>query len=116
MNRKMFDETGDEEKSQGWTALIMDTNGNGRRDAYVEPNQPVDPTKDKRFGAAFYSVAPAPDGPIWGTVLGYRARSFDCTRDRIRPRRRSRKCMNRPSTTRCARASRRAAATSIAMA
>lgn len=71
LNRKMFDETGDEEKSQGWTALIMDTNGNGRRDAYVEPDQPIDPTKDKRFGAAFYSVAPAPDGAIWGTVLGY---------------------------------------------
>ncbi len=71
LNRKMFDETGDEEKSQGWTALIMDTNGNGRRDAYVEPDQPVDPTKDKRFRAAFYSVAPAPDGSIWGTVLGY---------------------------------------------
>ena len=50
LNRKMFDETGDEEKSQGWTALIMDTNGNGKRDAYVEPDQPVDPTKDKRFG------------------------------------------------------------------
>src|SRR4029450_13751634 len=49
-----------EEKSQGWTALIMDTNGNGKRDAYVEPDQPVDPAKDKRFGAAFYSVAPAP--------------------------------------------------------
>ena len=71
LNRKMFEETGDEEKSQGWTALIMDTNGNGKRDAYVEPDQPVDPTKDKRFGAAFYSVAPAPDGAIWGTVLGY---------------------------------------------
>ena len=71
LNRKMFDETGDEEKSQGWTALIMDTNGNGRRDAYVEPDVPVDPAKDKRFGAAFYSVAPAPDGSIWGTVLGY---------------------------------------------
>jgi hypothetical protein len=71
LNRKLFEETGDEEKSQGWTALIMDTNGNGRRDAYVEPDQPVDPTKDKRFGAAFYSVAPAPDGAIWGSVLGY---------------------------------------------
>ena len=71
LNRKMFEETGDEEKSQGWTALIMDTNGNGRRDAYVEPNEPVDPAKDKRFGAAFYSVAPAPDGSVWGTVLGF---------------------------------------------
>ncbi len=71
LNRKMFEETGDEEKSQGWTPLIMDTNGNGRRDAYVEPNEPIDPAKDKRFGAAFYSVSPAPDGSVWGTVLGY---------------------------------------------
>jgi hypothetical protein len=67
----MFEETGDEMKSQGWTALIMDTNGNGKRDAYVEPNQPVDPTKDKRIGGAFYSVAPAPDGSIWGSMLGF---------------------------------------------
>jgi hypothetical protein len=71
LNRKMFEETGDEEKSQGWTALILDTNGNGKRDAYVEPNEPVDPAKDKRYGSAFYSVAPAPDGSVWGTVLGF---------------------------------------------
>jgi hypothetical protein len=71
LNRKMFDETGDEVKSQGWTALVIDTNGNGKRDPYVEPNQPVDPTKDKRFGGAFYAVAPAPDGSIWGSVLGF---------------------------------------------
>ena len=43
LNRKMFDETGDEQKSQGWTAFILDTNGNGKRDEYVEPDQPVDP-------------------------------------------------------------------------
>jgi hypothetical protein len=71
LNTKMFDETGDEAKSQGWTALVIDTNGNGRRDAYVEPNQPPDPTKDRRFGGAFYAVAPAPDGSIWGTSLGF---------------------------------------------
>ena len=71
LNTKMFDETHDEAKSQGWTALIMDTNGNGKRDAYVEPNQPLDPAKDKRFGSAFYAVAPAPDGSIWGSVLGF---------------------------------------------
>jgi hypothetical protein len=71
LNRKMFEETGDEEKSQGWTALIIDTNGNGKRDAYVEPNDPVDPAKDKRYGSAFYSVAPAPDGSVWGTALGF---------------------------------------------
>ena len=71
LNTKMFDQTHDEVKSQGWTALIMDTNGNGRRDAYVEPNQPLDPAKDKRFGAAFYAVSPAPDGSVWGSVLGF---------------------------------------------
>jgi hypothetical protein len=71
LNRKMYEETGDEEKSQGWTALIIDTNGNGKRDAYVEPDQPVDASKDKRFSGAFYSVAPAPDGSVWGTVLGF---------------------------------------------
>jgi hypothetical protein len=71
LNTKMFEETGDEVKSQGWTALVMDTNGNGKRDEYVEPNQPVDPAKDKRFGGAFYSVAPAPDGSVWGSVLGF---------------------------------------------
>ena len=51
LNMKMFDETGDAAKSQGWTALILDTNGNGKRDDYVEPDQPVDPTKDKRIVA-----------------------------------------------------------------
>ena len=71
LNTKMFEETGDEAKSQGWTALVIDTNGNGKRDAYVEPNEPADPAKDKRYGAAFYAVAPAPDGSIWGSVLGF---------------------------------------------
>jgi hypothetical protein len=72
LNTKMYEQTGDEEKSQGWTALIVDTNGNGKRDAYVEPDQPVDPTKDKRVGPAFYGVAPSPaDGSVWGTALGF---------------------------------------------
>jgi hypothetical protein len=71
LNTKLFDETHDEVKSQGWTALVVDTNGNGKRDAYVEPNEPVDPAKDKRINAGFYSVAPAPDGSVWGSVLGF---------------------------------------------
>jgi len=71
LNTKMFDETGDEMKSQGWTALIRDANGNGKRDDYVEPNRPLDPAKDQRIAGALYAVAPAPDGTIWGTQLGY---------------------------------------------
>ncbi len=71
LNVRMFDETGDEERSQGWTALVRDANGNGRRDDWVEPDAPLDPTKDVRIRAGFYSVAPAPDGSVWGTSLGF---------------------------------------------
>lgn len=71
LNTKMFDETGDEVASQGWTPLIVDTNGNGRRDAWVEPNQPLDPAKDKRISTGFYAVSPAPDGSVWGSSLGF---------------------------------------------
>ena len=72
LNRKMFEETGDEVKSQGWTPVIIDTNGNGKRDAYVEPGMPADPAKDKRVVAALYSVAVNPaDGTVWGTSLGF---------------------------------------------
>jgi len=72
LNTKMFLETGDEAKSQGWTPLILDTNGNGKRDAFVEPGQPADPAKDTRVNAAFYGVTPSPaDGSIWGSVLGF---------------------------------------------
>jgi hypothetical protein len=69
LNTKLFDETGDAAKSQGWTALILDTNGNGKRDDYVEPNAPIDPTKDKRIAQVFYAVMPSPvDGSVWGTI------------------------------------------------
>jgi hypothetical protein len=71
LNTRLYDETGDEARAQGWTALILDTNGNGKRDAYVEPDQPVDPAKDKRVAAGLYGVAPAPDGSVWGSSLGF---------------------------------------------
>ena len=68
---KVYAETKDEQKAQGWTVFVLDTNGNGKRDAYVEPDQPIDPTKDKRINAPFYGVAPSPaDDSIWGSVLG----------------------------------------------
>jgi hypothetical protein len=72
LNTKVLDQTKDEQKAQGWTAFVLDTNGNGKRDAYVEPNQPIDPTKDKRVITPFYGVIPSPvDGSIWGSVLGF---------------------------------------------
>jgi len=69
LNTKKFLETGDAAKSQGWTALIVDTNGNGKRDDYTEPGKPLDPAKDMRIGQVFYALMPSPtDGTVWGTL------------------------------------------------
>jgi len=67
----VLDETGDEELAQGWTVQVLDTNGNGRRDEYVEPGEPMDAAKDTRIERGYYGVAPSPlDGSIWGSTLG----------------------------------------------
>ena len=71
VNTRLFEQTGDAARSQGWSPFILDTNGNGRRDEYVEPNQPTDPARDKRIiaGSGPYAVMPSPvDGSIWYTV------------------------------------------------
>ena len=72
LNTRMFDETGDEQASQGWTALVVDTNGNGRRDEYTEPGEPLERGKDMRIRTGYYGVAVNPvDGTIWGSSLGF---------------------------------------------
>jgi hypothetical protein len=71
VNTRVFDETGDAAKAQGWSPFVLETNGNGRRDEHVEPNQPLDPAKDKRIvtGSGPYAVMPSPvDGSVWYTV------------------------------------------------
>ena len=55
-NTTMWEETGDIEASQGWTAFVLDTNGNGMRDPDpVGPDEPVDPTRDKIIDVGNYS-------------------------------------------------------------
>jgi hypothetical protein len=90
LNTKMWDKTHDAAKSQGWTALVLDTNGNGKRDPYAEGEQKVttapsgeslgtsevvnaigDSTHDTRLNASFYGIGIGADGMIWGTVLGF---------------------------------------------
>lgn len=72
LNRRLFEQTADEVRSQGWTPFVIDSNGNGRRDAFVEPDQPPDPAKDTRVIVTTYAVAVSPsDGAVWGTVVGY---------------------------------------------
>jgi hypothetical protein len=83
VNTKLWDETGDEQRAQGWTPLVLDFNGNGRRDAYTEPNMPPDSSKDRRvlpgqYGSA-YALAPAPDGTVWGTMFGFPGAVFRLT-------------------------------------
>src|SRR6185503_14368965 len=69
INTKMLDETGDIEKSQGWTALVLDTNGNGVRDEYTEPGKPMDPTKDTHKSLAEQYNVPLPGfGPRGGDI------------------------------------------------
>lgn len=71
INTRVFDETGDAAKAQGWSPFVLDTNGNGRRDEHVEPDRPVDPSRDKRItvGSGPYAVMPSPvDGSVWYTV------------------------------------------------
>jgi len=72
LNTKMYDQTHDADKSQGWTPFIVDTNGNGKRDEYTEPGQPMDPTKDMRIKVGYYGININPvDGSVWGSVLGF---------------------------------------------
>jgi hypothetical protein len=69
---KKWDATHDEQASQGWAPFIVDVNGNGKVDDYVEPASPVDPKKDKRVLQGLYSVSANPvDGTIWAVVLGF---------------------------------------------
>ncbi len=72
VNTKVWDETHDAQKAQGWSPFILDTNGNGKRDDYVEPNQPANPARDRRIvpgGDGPYAVMPHPsDGSVWYAV------------------------------------------------
>ena len=69
VDTKKWDETHDAAKSQGWTAMVVDTSGDGKRGEYTEPNQPADPNKDRRLGQVFYAVSVnQADGAVWGTI------------------------------------------------
>jgi hypothetical protein len=69
VNTKVWDETGDAAKAQGWAPFVLDTNGNGKVDEWTEPDQPAEAGKDKRIaGSGPYAVMPHPtDGSVWYT-------------------------------------------------
>jgi hypothetical protein len=70
LDTKVFDETGDVEKAQGWAPFVLDTTGNGKLDDYTKPGEPRDPNKDMMIGGSgTYAVMPNPvDGSVWYTV------------------------------------------------
>lgn len=71
LKTRKFWQTGDAASSQGWTALVVDTNGNGKRDeGYNEPGQTPDYSKDTRIPFGLYGISYSPaDGSIWGSSL-----------------------------------------------
>jgi hypothetical protein len=70
INTRIFEETGDAAKAQGWAPFVLDTNGNGKVDEYTEPGKPGEPGKDMRIaGSGPYAVMPhTTDGSVWYTV------------------------------------------------
>jgi hypothetical protein len=70
---KTFWKTGDAAKAQGWTPLIVDTNGDGKRSAeFNEPGKPADPARDTHVPFGLYSVSWSPaDGSVWGSNLTF---------------------------------------------
>jgi hypothetical protein len=69
LDTKKFAATGDAAASQGWAPLVLDTDANGKLDAWVEPDQPAQPGRDRRLAVSLYAVMPNPaDGSIWGSV------------------------------------------------
>jgi hypothetical protein len=68
---KQFEASHDEVASQGWTPIVANVSGTGKREAFVGADQPVEPGKDKWVKAAFYGVMPSPKGDvIWGQSMG----------------------------------------------
>ena len=67
VNTKVWDETGDAAKAQGWAPFVLDTSGNGKVDEWSEPGQPAQAGKDMRIaGSGPYAVMPHPtDGSVW---------------------------------------------------
>src|SRR5262252_6173629 len=77
VNTKVWDETGDAAKAQGWAPFVLDTNGNGKLDEWTEPDKPAEAGKDTRIaGSGPYAVMPHPtDGSVWYTVNVFVGRS-----------------------------------------
>ena len=119
LNTKLFEETGDEAKAQGWTALILDTNGNGKRDAARRAERAAS-TRPRTSATTAPSIrcSRRPTARSGARCSATPALPCASCREAIRRRRRSWRCTSRRSRIpiRRSRASHRVAWTSIATA
>jgi len=76
---QMFDATGDERKSQGWTALILDTNATASATT-MSSRTAGRSTKDKRILAALRHRYNPVDGSIWARCSYPAASCASCRR------------------------------------
>ena len=68
---RVFLETHDIEKSQGWCPAIVDYNGDGKIGAYTRANEPADPALDRAIQSGGYGVSVNPvDGSVWYASQG----------------------------------------------
>ena len=66
INTRIWDETKDIQKAQGWCPMIVDTNGDGQIGEYTQPGAPRDPEKDLRVSGFPYGIVVNPkDGSVW---------------------------------------------------
>jgi hypothetical protein len=76
LNTRQFDATGDEQASQGWCPLVLDTNGDGRiTKPWNEPGSAADRSRDTRIGGQVYGVqpsaAPGEEEVVWASITNY---------------------------------------------
>ena len=72
IDTKQYEQTGDEQASQGWCPTIVDTTGDGRIGQWTGYRDTPDPTKDRQMGRGWYGIVPDPteDRVIWAAAGG----------------------------------------------
>ena len=68
---RVWDETHDAEKSQGWCPAVLDYNGDGKIGPFTKENEPADPKLDRIVtGPTGYTIAVNQvDGSVWYQTL-----------------------------------------------
>jgi hypothetical protein len=71
VNSRIWDETHDAEKAEGWCPPVIDYNGDGKTGAYTRAPQPLDPKLDRFVdGTRGYGISVNPvDGTVWVAIM-----------------------------------------------